>query len=167
MAEQDPTRPSLESFSSGGHPFSIPSGHDVRVPLCGFQTANMRQQKGPWVTMSAFEASGLALTAVILDTKGGTMSYKDGMTTSSTTSDDHLSASLGLTIGYPFLNASVTGQYDKDVIESHNVGSPPPLLLSAERSTTNAFRAFRRFERHGTHRAVLGGSFSMRRRHFR
>jgi hypothetical protein len=122
MSNRDPSKPSLEALTDGRHPFSLPWGHDVRVILGGFKVEDMSKQKGPWTRTSAFEISGSEMLAIVPDTKGGSMSYRDGMTTSSETSDDHLSASLGLTVGYPFLNASVTGDYDRNVMESHNVG---------------------------------------------
>lgn len=118
----DPTQPSLEGFSAGGHSFSIPWSHDVRVLLCGFQTSKMKKTAGPWVAShTAFDTSAIDMTSIIPDTQGGSTSYKDGLSTSSTTSYDHLSASLGITIGYPFLSGSVTGEYDKTVMDSRNV----------------------------------------------
>ncbi|KAF5696335.1 hypothetical protein FGLOB1_13608 [Fusarium globosum] len=148
MSDRDPSKPSLEALTDGRHPFSLPWGHDVRVLLSGFKMEDMSKQKGPWTKTSAFEISGSEMLAVVPDTKGGSMSYKDGMTTNSETSDDHLSASLGLTVGYPFLNASVTGDYDRNVMESHNairasrnascrlgrivLDQPPPLSIAAK-----------------------------------
>ncbi|KAF4341607.1 hypothetical protein FBEOM_4509 [Fusarium beomiforme] len=122
MPDRDPTKPSLEALTAGRHPFSLPWGHGVRVLLGGFKADGISKKTGPWATTSAFDISNTELLAVVPDAKGGSMSYKDSMTTSSETSDDHLSASLGLTVGYPFLNASVTGEYDRNVMESRNVG---------------------------------------------
>ncbi|KAF5536436.1 hypothetical protein FPHYL_12968 [Fusarium phyllophilum] len=131
MSDRDPSKPSLEALTDGCHPFSLPWGHDVRVLLGGFKVEDMSKQKGPWTKKSAFEISGSEMLAVVPDTKGGSMSYKDGMATNSETSDDHLSASLGLTVGYPFLNASVTGDYDRNVMESHNVGFTSAAEMNA------------------------------------
>ena len=61
------------------------------------------------------------MTTIIPDTGGGTASFQNGLSTNSGSSSDRLSASLGITVGYPFLNASVTGQYDKNVIENKKV----------------------------------------------
>ncbi|VUC37254.1 unnamed protein product [Clonostachys rosea] len=118
--QRDPTLPSLEGLSSGGHPFSIPWSHDVGVLLGGFKSSWVTRREGPWVGKGAFDTSGMQMTAIIPDTQGGSTSYKDAITTSTAVSNDHLSASLGITVGYPFLNASVTGEYDRTVLESHN-----------------------------------------------
>ncbi|CAG9982475.1 unnamed protein product [Clonostachys byssicola] len=118
--QRDPTLPSLEGLSGGGHPFSIPWSHDVRVLLGGFKSSWVTRIEGPWVGKGAFDTSDVQIHTVIPDTQGGSTSYKDAITTSTAVSNDHLSASLGITVGYPFLNASVTGEYDRTVMESHN-----------------------------------------------
>ena len=119
----DPTRPSLDTIADAGHAFSIPWSRNVRPLATTLDSLRIAHQEGPWLLSCPFDVSSLKLTTILHDTAAGNVSYRDGMSTSSGSSSEHLSAALGLTVGYPFLNASVTGQYDKDVMENENVRS--------------------------------------------
>lgn len=117
----DPTRPSLVALTDAGHAFSIPWNHDVRALMSGFDSSQMSSPQGPWLMPSPFETDSMKMARVLLDNNGGSTNYREGMSTSSGSSSEHLSAALGLTVGYPFLNANVTGQYDRNVLENQNV----------------------------------------------
>ncbi|KAK6359111.1 hypothetical protein TWF696_000278 [Orbilia brochopaga] len=54
------------------------------------------------------------------DGQGRVGSYVESISTSSSTVNDHLSVSVGITIGYPFLNAGVEVDYDRSVLENKN-----------------------------------------------
>ena len=86
-----------------------------------FDSSRSSHADGPWSLSCPFDLSGLRATSIIPDEGGSVASFRDGLSTSSGSSSEHLSAALGLTVGYPFLNASVTGQYDRDILENENV----------------------------------------------
>jgi len=119
----DPTRPSLESMTSAGHAFALPWRCETISLLTGFDASRMKELGGPWMTQSPFEVSDLKMSTILCDTKGGTATYRDGLSTSAGTYSEHISASLGLTIGYPFLNANVTAKYDRQVVEKKSVSA--------------------------------------------
>ena len=126
----DPCRPSLDAITGAGHAFSIPWGHRVCALMTSFDSSRMSHPDGPWVKPSPFDLASLGMTTIIPDTGGGIASFQDGLSTNLGSSSDHLSASLGLTVGYPFLNASVTGQYDSTVMENENVRNPSTCALN-------------------------------------
>lgn len=67
----------------------------------------------------------------------GRASFKDAESASHTTELSHLSGSLGVTVGCPFLSVSVSGTYDKTVLENEDVSHYthlPMLILPADGS---------------------------------
>lgn len=151
----DPTRPRLENATKTGHPFSVSWSREVRAVLSGLDSERLKDADGPWVTESPFDLTDVRelRAAIIPDSTGGgglssTGQYRDGMSTMSESGTDHLSAGLGISVGYPFLKASVSGKYDKKVTEDKNVShgfmhpatvwaatfpGAPCLRISAER----------------------------------
>ena len=128
----DPTRPSLNAIASAGHAFSVPWSHDVRLLMTTLDSSLLIKPEGPWMTACPFDVSGMKLTTILQDTAGTSANFRDGLSTNSGSETEHLSAALGITVGYPFLNASVTGQYDRDTLETRSVcGSVRPLLLDS------------------------------------
>lgn len=73
---------------------------------------------------SAFGNDALRSTAIVYhphdDCRG---TYVSASTTRSTYSTDHMSLSLGVGIGNEYLGASVTGSYDKSVLDDKAVRS--------------------------------------------
>jgi hypothetical protein len=145
LEEYEFTTPSLSNITDAGHAFSIPWDHQVRAVMAGFDSAGMKEKEGPWKLSSPFELSGSSLSAIVPDTRGGIASFRDGFSTQSGASTEHLSAALGITVGYPFLNASVSGKYDKKVMMNNNV-SPPIGPITTPRSDHNL--PLRRGSRH-------------------
>ena len=117
----DPTRPSLAAITEAGHAFSIPSTSEVRVLMSGFDSPRAKDFSGPWLMSSPFDVFKARLSAIIPDTRGCTGSFQDGFSSQTEINEEHLSAALGITIGYPFLNASVSAKYDKNVRGNKNV----------------------------------------------
>jgi hypothetical protein len=117
----DPTRPSLSAYVDAGHPFSVPWASDAREVLTGFISTRIADTSGPWLSSCAFDLAQARLTAVLPDLRGGIASFRDGHSTHSSSTGEHLSAELGVSVGYPFLSASVSGKYDRNVIEDENV----------------------------------------------
>ncbi|KAK0642162.1 hypothetical protein B0T16DRAFT_462167 [Cercophora newfieldiana] len=121
----DPTRPSISVTAQAGHPFSVPWGRQVRCILAGLDSSRFKDAAGPWMAETPFDADKALLGVVIPDALGdGGLStsghYRDALSTSSSSNYDHLSASLGVEIGYPCLSASVTAKYNKTVTEDKN-----------------------------------------------
>lgn len=116
-----PVRPSLNEITAGGHAFAVPWSRKTMSVLTGFDSQKMKDPTGPWKTQSPFDYHGLKMNAIIGDNRSGTTSYRDGSSTQSTSTTDCLSVALGVTIGYPFLNANVTVEYDRTVIKNENV----------------------------------------------
>jgi len=54
---------------------------------------------------------------------GGQATYVSANSDTSSSSSEHLSMSLGLSVGCEFLGASVSGKYDKDVLENTDVST--------------------------------------------
>ena len=124
----DPTCPSLESTAAAGHPFALPWSREVRAILAGLDSEHLKEPASPWVLESPFDLRLAQLIAVIPDSiRDGTNGlstaghYRDGLSTSSESSREHLSAALGVTVGYPFLNASASAKYDRQIAEDKNV----------------------------------------------
>jgi hypothetical protein len=114
--------PSLSNITEAGHAFCIPWDRQIRTVMSGFDSADMKKREGPWKTSCPFELYEAVLsTSIIADTGGGIATFRDGFSTESGVSTEHLSAAIGITVGYPFLNASVSGKYDKTVMENENV----------------------------------------------
>ncbi|KAK6525429.1 hypothetical protein TWF694_005567 [Orbilia ellipsospora] len=110
-----PTIPSLETWTASASAFSIPWSHEVKAIMTGFKSALMKKDSGPWLVSCPFDATSIKLTTVIPDSGGGVTSYRDGMSSHTGSSSEHLSAELAVTVGYPFLNASVSGKYDRSI----------------------------------------------------
>jgi hypothetical protein len=92
-----------------------------------FESKEMKAPQGPWRIAHPFDPVGL-IEVVMPELVGGTASFRDGFSTRSEASSEHLSVAVGLTIGYPFLNAGVHVDFDQTVIEHSNVGNILPSM---------------------------------------
>lgn len=119
---EDPTRPSLEGLTGAGYAFALPWRRENVTLLTGFDSTKVKDEGGPWKMSTPFESSKLRMSVIIPDTKGGTATYREALSSQYGSQSEHISASLGLTIGYPFLNANVTAEYDRHVVEKKSVG---------------------------------------------
>lgn len=117
----DPSRPSLVGLASAGHPFSIPWRREARPLLSSFDSRRAGDASGPWLLETPFDGQAMKMHVVLTDANSNRTSYREGLSSRSTSSTEHLSVALGITIGYPFLNANVTAEYDKTVITNENV----------------------------------------------
>lgn len=66
---------------------------------------------------------------------GGHASFQSIETNNNTTSEDHLGVTFGISVGCPLWNASVTGGYDRDLLENRD-GATPSFSLSNLLTTT-------------------------------
>lgn len=75
----------------------------------------------PWAHQSPFDHKSLQGTTLQCNNyDGGSAAYQSSETTGSSTSSEHLSVSFGIAVGNAWLNASVTGGYDKDALENND-----------------------------------------------
>ncbi|KAJ5263842.1 hypothetical protein N7478_011447 [Penicillium angulare] len=120
--ENDPALPTLQAQTEAGAPIALPWSREERSLLAGFDSSKMGDfSDGPWkATASPFSAQSIVRATIVPDASGGVGVYREGFSTRSASSNEHLSASLGVTVGYSFLNANVTGEYDKNVNETKN-----------------------------------------------
>ncbi|OJJ42179.1 hypothetical protein ASPZODRAFT_147706 [Penicilliopsis zonata CBS 506.65] len=117
----DPTRPRLQDLARDGHAFGLPWSNQVKMPLTGFESSRVEDAtRGPWLLSSPFDLSEASLTTLLPETGSWTASFRDGFSTHASSSHEHLSASLGLTVGCPFLSASVSAEYDRTVQNNEN-----------------------------------------------
>lgn len=86
----------------------------------------------PWSKESPFHQEKLKEISVqYRNDDGGIATYNSTESMSSTSSSEHLSVSFGITVGCKWLNASVTGGYDKDTLDNNDCthGTPYPTLV--------------------------------------
>jgi hypothetical protein len=79
----------------------------------------------PWVNSTRFGDFSLATTPLVVQREDGTEASFNSQSTSSTPSThDHFSLGFGVGVGLPFLaEVTVSGTYDKDVIENEDVST--------------------------------------------
>lgn len=131
--KKDPTLPNLKAQTEAGAAIALPWSREERPLLTGFDSSKMGDYSdGPWIaTASPFSAQSIVTATIIPDASGGVGVYREGFSTRMESSNEHLSASLGITVGYPFLNANVTGEYDSNVNETKNVSVCKQALILA------------------------------------
>lgn len=122
---KDPARPSLSNTASLEHPFAIPWSHGVRDVLSGFKSSEILAPTGPWVRDTPFQ-TGLPPTHLMFELNGVTASYRDSFSGRARSSTDHLSAGGSIGVGAPFLEAEVSVDYDKTVLENSSVRAHLP-----------------------------------------
>ncbi|KAJ5939745.1 hypothetical protein N7466_002879 [Penicillium verhagenii] len=122
MLNDDPTLPDLQAQADARATLALPWSREEKPLLAGFDSSKMRDHPdGPWLaTASPFSAHSIVTATIVPDASGGVGVYREGYSTRSESSHEHLSASLGITVGYPFLNANVTGEYDSTVNKKSN-----------------------------------------------
>ncbi|EAW12960.1 uncharacterized protein ACLA_013970 [Aspergillus clavatus NRRL 1] len=86
----------------------------------------------PFAPQSAFDAKSLSSTPVMFTAYDGNGSFRSSEATGSSTSTDHLGVGGGIGVDLIFLEASVSVQYDRDVLTNRD---------SAKVSVTTSYRA--------------------------
>lgn len=129
--DSDPTRPTLEALCAAGTTFSLPWTRERKALFAGFDSQKVLHADGPWRSISPFAPEQARMRSVLPDGIAGRCSFRDHMSTSSMQSMDHLSLNVGLTVGYPFLNAGVEVDYDRTVMQNENVSPATNEIDSA------------------------------------
>lgn len=113
-----------------------------------FHSRLCESEEGPWSQQSPFKSDSLAETPFeFVADDGGVGSFRSATSSVSGSSSEHLSVSMGVTVGAPFLSASVTGSYDREVQKntdvssrSHIDSSSSPMFLREDESTAPSVR---------------------------
>ncbi|KAK3070134.1 hypothetical protein LTR53_010993 [Teratosphaeriaceae sp. CCFEE 6253] len=119
---ESPPHPSLQAQAAQKATLSIPC---LREPcrLGHGLDSRLLATKFPWMPRSAFRRDAETVGQLLaLDLHPYRATYREGVSSGSRETSEHLSASLGATIGCDFLSASVTGSYDHATMQSHNAG---------------------------------------------
>ena len=113
----------------------------------------------PWAKSSPADTNSLLSVPIIVHREDGTESSFTSHSTSSTSaSHDHLSIGLGVGVGLPFLaEVSVTGTYDRDVLENKDVSLEKSFL---DNFLPNSSNMRRHAKRQSALRSALDQSFS-------
>ena len=78
---------------------------------CGFDSHLALTNRSPWTRSTAFEHS--THPSIVCELGSDTESFRDTGASSSSDKTEHMSASLGVTVGNDYLNVNVTGSYDE------------------------------------------------------
>jgi hypothetical protein len=120
--EDDLSSTALSTRAKSGYPLIIPWTTEP-LPLGTSFESTLAHTLEPFLKSSAFDTNALHQVQFLYTGDGGTGNYASTSTMSSRSSDTHMSFSLGVTVGCSFLNASVTGSYEKDVLENDDVSN--------------------------------------------
>lgn len=98
-------------------------------PTTTFNSSKARNDD-PWIRNSPFDQDAIShgtLNLYLYNTQG---SFKAIESSSSSAKEEHVSMSFSLSAGCRLLKASVSGQFDKEVIDSNDVWSQTLLYRS-------------------------------------
>ncbi|KAK5725410.1 hypothetical protein LTR15_003596 [Elasticomyces elasticus] len=113
-----PFLPSIETFAAARRPIILPWGPTALPVGTAFSSKNSSARRGPFLPQSAFDKVALAQTQLVYEASPNGGNYHEVVTTSNSNSYEHTSVSLGVSIGGSFLGGSVSGEYDKLVLEN-------------------------------------------------
>ena len=131
MSHIDLTRLTFTSLASSNQPLLLPWMHTYIRPCTGFDSRYIASPRGPWIDRSPFDDQDISSLKLEYTKKDNAKaSYKEAVSSSHATSSEHYSGSLGITVGCPFLKANVTGTYDRMVMKSADVCTPPTAKRS-------------------------------------
>ncbi|KAI0965327.1 hypothetical protein F4678DRAFT_467666 [Xylaria arbuscula] len=146
--------PTLSDHAEAGMPLWVPWMRQEIAMGTGMNSALLKTEN-PWVSLSPFEFGTKEAKWIVYDGKtDGKSTFRETESDSHSSTVDHYSGSLGVTVGCPFLKANVTGSYDKTVnttTNSHKMSRSsfchdgtvkflrdPPLSYSARHLLTEA-----------------------------
>ncbi|EON69944.1 hypothetical protein W97_09209 [Coniosporium apollinis CBS 100218] len=113
-----PFRASLSKQAAGGTQLNLPWSARYIAPGTSFKSALVKAPEGPFLKPSPFDSKSLEEAAYVFEKNDLQGSFMEATSTSSGFNSEHLSVSLGITVGCSFLNASVSGRYDKSLLQN-------------------------------------------------
>ncbi|CAI6331687.1 unnamed protein product [Periconia digitata] len=122
MAEDNPTSVSVQRAAAQGYLLLPPIATPIRPATCFSTALAATPAMNPFVSQhTPFDLDRLESSNFIYRTQDNCRgTYLSSSTNSSSSSYDHLSLSLGVSVGNAVLGASVTGSYDKSVLEDRS-----------------------------------------------
>ena len=117
----DPSHASLSDLVSEQAPIFLPWCKANIYLGDGFDSRLAIANKLPWTGRSAFDQVHSAAFTAEVDSYAATI--RESTSTASKASSEHMSASLGVTVGCDFLSANVTGSYDETTTSNATVGT--------------------------------------------
>lgn len=103
----------LAAAAAQGLPLFLPWSTEYMKLGSGFDSRHITSGQSPWISSPAFDIDDRI--SFIREDDGGTGSVREGRSSSTLQHSEHLSASLGATVGCSFLSANVTGSFDRAV----------------------------------------------------
>lgn len=126
----DPDRITILQLAEISQPISLPWFAKTVIPGTTFHS-RLSNTGDPFGHTTPFKTESLQKSPLVYRIEDGAeCTFYSAETKTKLTSRDHMSLSLGVSVGCSFLNASVTGGYDKDVRENRDVSK---LLESLNR----------------------------------
>ncbi|KAJ9637673.1 hypothetical protein H2199_007163 [Coniosporium tulheliwenetii] len=113
-----PFRASLSRQAAGGTQLDLPWSAQYIAPGTAFKSALIKAPEGPFLKPSPFDSKSLEEAAYVFQKNDLQGSFMEATSTSSGFNSEHLSVGLGITVGCSFLNASVSGRYDKSLLQN-------------------------------------------------
>jgi len=120
-----PFLPSISSLASLRRAIVLPWGTRPIELGASFQSNRSTSPDRPFLSQSAFDGAHLAQAHVLYDASPNAGTYEEHTTSMNSHSSEHLRASIGVSIGGSFLGGSVSGEYDKAVLENSNISVRP------------------------------------------
>jgi hypothetical protein len=119
--------PSLATLAAMEAPLFLPWSTELARIGTGFDSRLISEvARKPWSAKCAFD--DLDQCMALCETAGCSTSFREGSTDSTSSSSEHLSMSLGVTVGNKLLSANVTGSYDSKIELNQDVISITPLF---------------------------------------
>lgn len=107
----DPNRISLRTSVDQREPIVLPWCKGSVFFGNGFNSDLALNNEFPWMGQTAF--AELHRASFLVDTKCQAATFRECSSSASKASTEHMSGSLGVTIGCDYLNANVTGSFDE------------------------------------------------------
>ncbi|KAL2015525.1 hypothetical protein VTK56DRAFT_5342 [Thermocarpiscus australiensis] len=115
-----PFLPSISRLASLRRAIVLPWGSQPIGLGTPFSSKRSTSPDGPFLSRPAFDRAQLAQASMRYEASPNAGTYEEHTTTLNSHSSEHLSAGIGVSIGGSFLGGSVTGEYDKAVLENNN-----------------------------------------------
>ncbi|RSL47246.1 hypothetical protein CEP54_013485 [Fusarium duplospermum] len=119
-AIDDPSQYSISRVAQSSLPIFIPWHREQKHITCGFQSVNLKSPNGPWKDASPFLESAVYLSKCQTKLENGAARDVEGHSASNSITSEHLSGSLGVSVGNAVVEVGVTASYDQQMQEVTN-----------------------------------------------
>ncbi|RSM04554.1 hypothetical protein CEP52_006782 [Fusarium oligoseptatum] len=119
-AIDDPSQYSISRVAQSSLPIFIPWHREQKHITCGFQSVNLTSPDGPWKDASPFLESAVYQSKCQTKLENGAARDVEGHSASNSITSEHLSGSLGVSVGNAVVEVGVTASYDQQMQELTN-----------------------------------------------